>query len=174
MNVELLRAPSDADRELVKVCALNTIGKRIVNKPTSEWLHAMLEARHSPIRELRFVFRLEGVPTWVATHLTRHHVGVNFYQRSQRNDRQTVYDRNAARQDAPVDLIVSINAEALMVMANKRLCQMAAPETRYAVSMMCRLAEAAMPELTGLLVPMCEYNGGICHELYPCGRCTKK
>ena len=22
----------------------------------------------------------------------------------------------------------------------------------------------------GLLVPMCEYHGGVCHEMYPCGR----
>ena len=32
------------------------------------------------------------------------------------------------------------------------------------------VAEEATPELRGLLVPMCEYNGGVCHEMFPCGR----
>lgn len=25
------------------------------------------------------------------------------------------------------------------------------------------------PEFEGLLVPMCEYHGGVCHEMHPCG-----
>ena len=25
-----------------------------------------------------------------------------------------------------------------------------------------------MPEFEGLLVPMCQYHGGFCHEMYPC------
>lgn len=28
-----------------------------------------------------------------------------------------------------------------------------------------------MPELKGLLVPMCEYHGGVCDEIKGCGRC---
>ena len=57
-----------------------------------------------------------------------------------------------------------------MTIANKRLCNQAAKETREAVRQMCRLAEQATPELKGLLVPMCEYHGGICHEMFPCER----
>lgn len=30
----------------------------------------------------------------------------------------------------------------------------------------------ATPELKGLLVPMCEYHGGVCHEIQPCGKYT--
>ena len=30
--------------------------------------------------------------------------------------------------------------------------------------------EEATPELHGLLVPLCEYCGGVCHEMEPCGR----
>ena len=67
-------------------------------------------------------------------------------------------------------MIYDVNAEELMVIANKRLCQQASPETRQLVQDMCSLAEAATPELHGLLVPMCEYQGGVCHEMYPCGK----
>ena len=31
-------------------------------------------------------------------------------------------------------------------------------------------SEEATPELHGLLVPLCEYCGGVCHEMEPCGR----
>ena len=39
--------------------------------------------------------------------------------------------------------------------------------------MMCDAAKEAMPEIAGELVPMCVYNGGVCHELQSCGRCIK-
>ena len=86
--VSLLSAPTDADWLSVKARALVTIGRKAVNPPSSEWKHAILEARHSPIRCLRH----------------------SFY------------------------------------------------------------AEEATPELHGLLVPLCEYCGGVCHEMEPCGR----
>lgn len=104
------------------------------------------------------------IPSWVSVHLCRH-VHAQPYVKSQRNDRQSDYDRNAARQDAEVSMIFDVNAEELMVIANKRLCNMASVETQEVVKAMFRLAEEATPELKGLLVPMCIYNGGVCHEM---------
>lgn len=169
MVVELLEYPGAKEWEEVKRRALVTIGKKPVTPPTAQWKHDILEARHSPIRYLRYSFYFKDIPSWVATHLCRH-VHAQPYVKSQRNDRQKDYDRNAARQDAPVDMILDVNAEELMTIANKRLCMQAAQETREAVQMMCRCALNATPELLGLLVPMCEYHGGKCHEMNPCGR----
>lgn len=168
MEIELLQYPTENDWMMVKRCALVTIGKQPVTPPNADWKHDILEARHSPIRELKFVFYLHDVPSWVATHLVRHHVGCQPYVKSQRNDRQAEYDRNAARQDAPVDMIWSMNAEALMTIANKRLCKQASEETRNVVKTMCKLVLEVCPEFEGLLVPMCRYHGGVCHEMYPC------
>ena len=166
--VSLLSTPTDTDWLFVKSRALVTIGQQAVNAPSTEWKHAILEARHSPIRYLRYSFYIE-CPSWVSVHLCRH-VHAQPYVKSQRNDRQHDYDRNKAPQDSPVSMIYDVNAEELMTIANKRLCQQASPETRQLVSDMCALAEAATPELHGLLVPMCEYQGGVCHEMYPCGK----
>lgn len=170
MKIELLRCPSELDWMLVKECTLVTIGKTPTTPPSSEWKRRILEARHSPIRELKFVYKISDVPYWVAMHLVRHHVGCQPYVKTQRNDRQRVYDRTDAPQSSPVSMIWSLNAEALQVIANKRLCSQAAVETRAVVRSMCDLAVKACPELDGLLVPMCEYNGGVCHEFTPCGR----
>lgn len=167
MNITLIKSPNEQDWREVWRRAMVTVGGISDKVPGSEWRLRILEARHSPIRYLRYSFALEGVPSWVATHLARH-VHAQPYIRSQRNDRQDEYDRNAARQDAPVNMILDVNAEELQVIANKRLCMQAAAETRRVVRRMCALAIITTPELSGLLVPMCEYHGGTCHEMKPC------
>jgi hypothetical protein len=132
-----------------------------------EWRRKILEARHSPIRYLRFSFLSTDMPYWLSVHLARH-IHAQPYVKSQRNDRQDAYDRNSAPQDAPVSMIWDMNAEELMTIANKRLCTKAAPETRAVVLKMCKAVLAKCPEFKGLLVPMCGYHGGQCHEMEPC------
>lgn len=169
MKVEIAAYPTAWDWVEVKRRALLTVGKRPLTPPSEEWKREILAARHSPIRRLPFSFEME-VPYWVSVHLARH-VHAQPYIRSQRNDRQDQYDRGAARQDAPVTMIWDMNAEELMVIANKRLCSMAAAETRAVVQKMCELAVEKCPEFESFLVPACEYNGK-CHEMHGgCGRC---
>lgn len=169
MKVELLKVPTAEEWMEVKRRALVTIGKAPVSPPDEKWKRAMLRARHSPIRFLTFSFLIE-CPYWVAMHLVRHHVGIQPFVRSQRNDRQDDYDREAAPQGAPVTMILDVNAEALITLANKRLCGQASEETQQLVGMMCELAKRECPEFTPELVPMCIRNGGMCHEMKPCGR----
>lgn len=171
MNITLLRSPTEEDWKEVKRRALVTVGKTMVTPPDMAWKRSILRARHSPIRYLQFSFLLEGIPYWVSVHLARH-VHAQPYVRSQRNDRQSDFDRTRAPQDAPVDMIWDLNAEELMVVANKRLCAQASPETREVVAGMCKLASGACPEIADFLTPMCEYHGGVCHELHGCGRCV--
>ena len=165
MEIKLLSYPTAADWLEVKRRALVTVGLNPVSPPEWYWCKKMLAARHSPIRYLRFSFLLKDIPYWVSVHLCRH-VHSQPYVRSQRNDRQSQYNRNDAPQDAPVTMIWDMNAEELMVIANKRLCQQAAPETREVVRAMCGEVLDKAPEFADTLVPMCKY--GKCHEMYPC------
>ena len=168
-EIVLTEFPTERDWVECKRRALITVGLKAKTPPDSEWKHSILEARHSPIRYLKFSFDFIGIPYWVSVHLCRH-VHAQPYVRSQRNDRQDEYDRNGAPQDAPVNMILDVNAEELMVIANKRLCNQASPETRAVVRRMCDLVEKRCPEFMGLLVPMCGYCGGVCHEMHTCGR----
>ena len=102
-------------------------------------------------------------------HLTRHVHAVPFVS-SQRNDRQDRYDRRKAPQDAPVNMDWFVNAEELITVAHKRLCNQASAETRAVVAEICRQVLAVCPEFDGLLVPLCVYRNGICTEFKPCGR----
>ena len=166
MKVELLEYPTEKDWMEVKRRALVTIGKTPVTAPTQEWKEAILRARHSPIRYLRFSFYLE-VPYYVSVHLARH-VHAQPYIRSQRNDRQSEYNRNKATQDTMVKMIWDMNAEELLVIANKRLCYKADPVTRRVVQDMCMKVSTECPEFFNVLVPMCKYLHG-CPEIQTCG-----
>ena len=168
MKVELIKHPTTADWLLAKQCALVTVNKKATTEPSLEWKKKILEARHSPIRVLEFAFYGE-MPSYVSVHLVRH-IHAQPFVSTQRNDRQSKYDRRKAPQDAPVKMIWYMNAEELMIIANKRLCFQADPETRRFVQMLCDEVIKVCPEFKGLLVPMCVYHNGKCHEMNPCGK----
>lgn len=168
-SVQLIEAPTAEDWLECKRRALVTVGLRPKTAPGSEWKHSILEARHSPIRRLVYTFGFVNLPYYVSVHLARH-VHAQPYIQTERNDRQACFDRRLAPQAAPVMMLWDINAEELQIIANKRLCNLANSETRSIVLKMCALAESHTPELHGLLVPLCDYCGGVCHEMYPCGK----
>ena len=171
-KVEILKHPTDEDWLLCKKCTLVTVGKDSNKLPTAEWKHKILAAEHSPIRTLQFVFRITNIPYWVSVHLCRH-VHATPFVKTQRNDRQSNYDRGEAPQNQPVDMAWAMNAQELMIIARKRLCTQASPETRQIVAEICRQVEETNPEFKGLLVPNCVYRGYTCTEFYPCGLAEK-
>lgn len=174
MTVDLIYWPTDKEIYLMKRCMWVTMGKtgEPHTMPKPELIHDLLRARHSPIRVLQFAFLIEGIPSNTATHLARH-VHAQPYISSLRNDRQDRMDGDLAPRNTPVDMIYYVNAEELMVIANKRLCNKAAERTREVVELMCGMAQQAVPELKGLLVPMCEWRGGLCPEIVSCGKCQR-
>ncbi len=169
MEIEIIKYPTEEDWLLVKKCTLVTVGKETDKPATEQFKRGMLRARHSPIRELKFVFYLKDIPYWVSVHLCRH-IHAQPYVKTQRNDRQADYDRRKAPQDAPVDMMWSVNGEELITIANKRLCNMASEETRDVVRRICQAVVEVCPEFKDELVPMCVRNGGVCYEMFPCGR----
>lgn len=167
-TVELMKFPTEEDWMLTKLCTLNTVGKTSTKLPTDEWKHKLLLSEHSPIRTLNFCIKME-IPYYVSVHFVRHFIGVTHFVQSQRNDRQSNYDRTKAPQDAPVSHIMYVNAQELMFMARRRLCTQADPYTRAVMTEIKRQVEAACPEFVGTLEPMCAYRGGRCTEFTCCG-----
>ena len=170
-KVEIIKHPTDSDWKWCKDCTLNTVGKTSTKFPTEEWKHKILAAGHSPIRELWFGIKMQ-IPYYVSVHFVRHHIGVNHYVQTQRNDRQINYDRMKAPQDTIVSHVMSINAQELIFMSHKRLCSQASSETRAVMQEICKQIERLNPEFIGLLIPECVYRNGECSEFYTCG-CAK-
>lgn len=170
-GIALIEYPGPEDWAAVYRRALVTVKKNpedLFKPPSSDWIDAILEARHSPIRRAVYSFHIGNIPSNTSVHFCRH-VHSQPYVSSLRNDRQEKIDGDAAPRSAPVDMILDVNAEELMVMANKRLCAQAAPVTRAIMQGMALLAGQATPEIKRHLVPMCEYHGGYCHEMHGCG-----
>lgn len=166
-KVELIEYPTADDWMEVKRRTLVTIGKTAKNPPTVEWEKRLLAAMHSPIRRLFFSFYME-VPYWVSVHFCRH-VHAQPYVSTQRNDRQDKYDRNNAPQNAPVKMILDMNAEELITIMHKRLCTQASAETRQVAMAMRDAVLEKCPEFFDVLVPNCVYRNGLCAEYKPCG-----
>ena len=168
MKVELLKYPSEQDLLWVKQCTLNTVGKETTKAPTEEWIERLVKAEHSPIRELWFGVRLT-IPYWVSVHFVRHHIGVNHYVQTQRDDRT---DGTVSRSDKPqgelVSHIMSINAQELIQMSHKRLCKQASLETRQVMKMIVDEVISKCPYMKDVLVPLCVYRNGKCTEMFPC------
>ena len=164
------------ERELVlcKWATRITMGKseKPKNPPTDNMLDGLLNARHSPVRVLNFAFLIENIPSNTATHFARH-VHAQPYISSLRNDRQDEIDGDNAPRVTPVDMILYTNSEELMTIANKRLCAQASERTREIAQMICDECTRVFPALEKYLVPNCEWHGGVCHEINPCGKCLK-
>lgn len=167
-KVEILKHPTDEDWAWCKTCTLNTVGKTSTKLPTDEWKKKLVQAEHSPLRELWFGIRMT-VPSYVSVHFVRHHIGINHYVQSQRNDRQNNYDRTKAPQDTMVSHIMSVNVPELVFMTHKRLCGQADPYTRKVMQEIVNQVVQCNPELKDVLVPLCGYRNGVCTEFNCCG-----
>lgn len=167
--VNIISYPSDEDWMLCKRLALKTVSKTSNTPPTPAWKEKILLSEHSPIRCLHFTIEMT-IPYWVSVHFVRHKFGVEHFVASQRNDRQTKYDRNSAPQNEIVSHTMYLNAQALINISHKRLCNQASKETREVMRAIVDKVVELCPEFRGVLVPSCVYRGGICTEFYPCGK----
>ncbi len=152
----------------VKNGCRTTEGKRPTDKNASpKFVRDIIISEHSPIRRAWGTVRLEGIPYWVAMHFVRHHEGALPLVSTQREDR-TGNDRRKLPQDAPVNLEMDLNAQALINMAKVRLCYKASPETRACMEEIKALVREEAPELARAMVPSCVYRCG-CPEMGGCG-----
>ena len=164
MKTEILKIKGDWD-EVLTDCR-STVGKPPLGKePSADWKRRILIAEHSPIRDLSVRFRWKGIKSWIATHWARHKW--ECFVQSQRSDRTGV-PRDKLPQDAPVDFVGEMNAQAAIDTMRKRLCHQASPETRaYAEDFKAALHDYE-PELADTLVPACVFRCG-CPEMKTCG-----
>ena len=148
--------------------ARTTIGLAEGTKEVSEdYMYKMYKCEHSPIRLREFKIVLENCPSWVATHFVRHHIGVEKFVSTQRTDRTGV-DRNKLPQDTPVRLQMNCNAQAMINISRKRLCNQASKETRKVWEKVIETLQEIDKPLADCCVPECVYRGH-CPEFKGCG-----
>lgn len=162
--------------ELAKKAALFTVGKtKVVNQPTEEWIDDILCSEHSPIREKMFHIEIIGLPYWVANHFRTHFLGANYYISTSREDRtESRTPRHKLPQDAPVNMLISGNAQTLINISRERLCGQSAPETIEIWEAVEKAMAEHCPVMAKYMVRECEYRNGFCPEKHPCKRFKKR
>ena len=156
--------------------ARRTIGKEPLNKePSKSWRAKMLLAEHSPIRLVEFEWTWKDIMQWVTTHLVRHHEGCEKFVHTQRGDRRAILDeynvssRKELPQGATNDMDMTANAQALINISRKRLCNCASKETREAWKQVQDAIREVDPVMADKMVPECIYRGFCPEFMNPCG-----
>ena len=151
----------------IKDSTMNTIGKTTGKYPDSEWKRKLIMSEHSPIRRMKFYWRWKDLPYFVSTHMVRHKIGIEHFVSTQRSDR-TGIDRNNLTQSNPVNHACESDAQALINISRKRLCNCASKETREAWQLVKDEVAKVEPELANCMVKECVYRG-FCPEMFSCG-----
>lgn len=153
----------------VKEAARTTINKDGSGKePSDEWKKKILIAEHSPIRLFTVGWKWKDLKSWVSVHFVRHHEGINHFVSTQRTDRTGV-NRDDLPQSSLVTHQCNANAQALINISRKRLCNQASKETREAWRELIDSVKEYEPILTSVCVPECVYRGGCTERFNPCG-----
>ena len=147
-----------------------TVGKDYTNnEPDSSFKRKLLKSEHSPIRLLEVDWSWLNIPSWVATHWSRHKF--EKFITTSRTDRTGV-NRDELPQNAPVRFDGFANAQHLIDAMRKRLCRQASTETRELAESLKEELAPEEPELSSVLVPNCVYRCG-CPEFKQCGFWTQ-
>lgn len=150
----------------IKNATMNTIGKSTGQYPTSDWKRKLLMSEHSPIRKLKINWKWIDLKSWVSVHIVRHKHGIEHFITTQRTDR-TGISRDELPQGALVKHECEANAQALINISRRRLCNGASKETREAwQEVKNRVAEVEL-ELASCMVKECVYRG-FCPEMFSC------
>jgi len=140
------------------------------NKEVHPNLLKMYRAEHSVIRTQLFLVRMYDIKTFVSVHLVRHTQGISHFVKSNREDRPG-HTGDLGR-DQPVNHLMFLNAQSLINLARKRLCNKAHKET---IEVMKRIVEEVRKvdqDLAVCMVPDCIYRGK-CNEPVSCGGYSK-
>ena len=164
MKTKILKIKGDWE-EVVNDCR-STVGKPPLGKePSAAFKKSILISEHSTIRGILIKWIWEIIPSWVATHWSRHKW--ECYIKTQRSDRTGV-SRDKLPQDAPVSFTGEANTQHLIDSFRKRLCKTASRETRQYAEDFKKTLKPVESEISDVLVPNCIYRCG-CPEPNGCG-----
>lgn len=152
--------------QVIKNCTMTTISKDAGVYPSSEWKRKLIRCRHSPLRLGRVIVKLYNIPSYVATHLVRHHVGCEKFVSTRRSDRG--FENEVINRNSPVDMAMELNFEAILNISKKRLCTCADKQTIKVWKMVLEAIKPYEPELIEMCVPEC-ITSGYCPEFKTCG-----
>lgn len=141
-------------------------------EPTKEWKRKLLLAEHSPLRHSLITVEIKDIPYYVSTHLVRHHVGVEKYISTSREDRTGV-DRTKRKQTDPVTMRLDLNIQSLINISRKRLCNQADKQTILVWTMILEAVKEYDEDIYWACVPEGIRSCGCPEGFGNCTRCSQ-
>ena len=135
------------------------------HKHMDELLDALRKDVHE--RMVEYDIYLYDIPSFVATHLVRHHVCCEKFVVTNREDRRNINPEEVNRL-TPVDMMMTCNAQPLINISRKRLCTCASKETRDVWQAVKNAIAEIDPVMARMMCRECIYRG-LCPEMSPCG-----
>jgi len=154
-------------QDIKNTCRVTDNKDEVSKEPTSEFKKRLLISEHSPIRMSNVVWLWQNIKSWVSVHFVRHKYGIEHFVSTQRDDR-TNEDRDSKRQDSLVNHKCIANAQAIIYISRKRLCNKAHTETKKEWKNFLSELKVIEPELVTVCVPECVYRNGLCPEMKSC------
>lgn len=152
------------DREVADR-ARTTIGLEPGDKEISPfYMRKLYLCEHSPIRIQSYIVRVEGIPSWIATHFARHNIGVTPFIQTMRDDRGG--DKEATR-ETTVIMELHLNIQAIINISRKRLCTCTHIRTMKVWRAIIEELGKVNPIIPTIAVPDCVYRGW-CYEHKTC------
>jgi hypothetical protein len=164
MKTEIIKIKGDWE-EVANDCRATVSKGELGHEPSKEFKRRLMISEHDPIRDIIVKFRWH-LKYWSAMHWKTHIWRSR--TNTQRNDRQSDYDRNKAPQDMIVEFIGDPNLQHLIDTWRKRMCYMADPYTREHAEDFKIVLRDYEEEASDALVPNCIYRCG-CPESPGCG-----
>jgi hypothetical protein len=154
-------------REVADAARTTVSMDRGIKEPSNSWKKNILLSEHSPIRQLVLKWKWIDLKYWVSVHFVRHKIGIEHFVSTQRTDR-TGKDREIKVQSSPVSHECIANAQAIINISRKRLCNAASKESREAWKAVLEKIKEKDLILASVCVPECVYRG-FCPEIISCG-----
>ena len=140
--------------------ARRTVGKEPLDKePSEKFKVKSMMSEHSQIKLVEYLISFKALRQWVGVHILRHGFMLPFIH-SQRGDRrQLPCKRDDLPQGTENDQDFIMNAQTLINVSRRRLCNTASKETVEAWKAVKNEVEKQDPIVARFMVPNCVYRG---------------
>ena len=137
-------------------------------EPSVKWKKKIIKAEHSPLRCLMFNIDMYDIPSYTAGHFVRHVHAQPFVSTSRPDTDGHQVPRDKQKKSDLVNCRLFLNAEEIINISRKRLCNKAELPTRQVWQAVLDELRKTEPELVNACVPNCYYRG-FCPEIVSCG-----
>lgn len=166
MRIEITKKTSWQD--VVDAARFTQRKESLGKEPSTNFKKKIIRAEHSPLRCLMFNIDMYDIPYYSSVHFVRHVHAVPFCSTSRPDIDGKQKPREEQRKTDPVNLRLFLNAEEIINISRKRLCNKAEKETREIWRNVIEKLSKIEPELAAACVPNC-LSKSYCPEFKSCG-----